>query len=58
LIGLPDETGLPVVVATDFYTVDAHLEPICNYIKIHEPEAFMMITNSSEVIGKGFRGLN
>lgn len=29
-----------------------------NYIKIHEPEAFMMITNSSEVIGKGFRGLN
>lgn len=29
-----------------------------NYIKIHEPKAFMMITNSSEVIGKGFRGLN
>lgn len=29
-----------------------------NFIKIHEPEAFMMITNSSEIIGKGFRGLN
>lgn len=29
-----------------------------NYIKIYEPEAFMMITNSSEIIGKGFRGLN
>lgn len=29
-----------------------------NYIKIHEPDAFMMITNSSEIIGKGFRGLN
>lgn len=29
-----------------------------NYIKIHEPGAFMMITNSSEIIGKGFRGLN
>lgn len=29
-----------------------------NFIKIHEPDAFMMITNSSEIIGKGFRGLN
>lgn len=29
-----------------------------NYIKIYEPGAFMMITNSSEIIGKGFRGLN
>lgn len=27
-----------------------------NFIKIHEPEAFLMITNSSEIIGKGFRG--
>ena len=29
-----------------------------NYIKWNEPGAFMMITNSSEIIGKGFRGLN
>lgn len=29
-----------------------------NFIKIHEPEAFLMITNSSEIIGKGFRGVN
>lgn len=29
-----------------------------NFIKIHDSDAFMMITNSSEIIGKGFRGLN
>lgn len=29
-----------------------------NFIKLQEPGAFMMITNSSEIIGKGFRGLN
>ena len=29
-----------------------------NFIKVQEPEAFLMITNSSEIIGKGFRGLN
>ena len=29
-----------------------------NFIRIHEPDAFLMITNSSEIIGKGFRGLN
>ncbi len=29
-----------------------------NFIKINQPMAFMMITNSSEIIGKGFRGLN
>ena len=29
-----------------------------NYIRQTEPHAFMMITNSSEIIGKGFRGLN
>lgn len=29
-----------------------------NFIKMNQPEAFMMITNSSEIIGKGFRGLN
>jgi uncharacterized membrane-anchored protein YitT (DUF2179 family) len=29
-----------------------------NFILIHEPNAFIMITNSSEIIGKGFRGLN
>lgn len=29
-----------------------------NYLKTHEPTAFMMITNSSEIIGKGFRGFN
>ncbi len=28
------------------------------YIKDIEPHAFMMITNSSEIIGKGFRGFN
>jgi uncharacterized membrane-anchored protein YitT (DUF2179 family) len=29
-----------------------------NYIRLHEPDTFLMITNSSEIIGKGFRGLN
>lgn len=29
-----------------------------NYIRIHQPSAFIAITNSSEIIGKGFRGLN
>ena len=29
-----------------------------NFIRIFEPDAFLMITNSSEIIGKGFRGLN
>ena len=29
-----------------------------NFIRRTEPHAFMMITNSSEIIGKGFRGLN
>lgn len=29
-----------------------------NFIRIYEPDAFLMITNSSEIIGKGFRGLN
>jgi len=29
-----------------------------NFIRQTEPHAFMMITNSSEIIGKGFRGLN
>ncbi|MBQ7874973.1 MAG: YitT family protein, partial [Oscillospiraceae bacterium] len=28
------------------------------FIKDVEPTAFMMITNSSEIIGKGFRGFN
>ena len=29
-----------------------------NFLKQNEPGAFMMITNSSEIIGKGFRGFN
>lgn len=29
-----------------------------NYIHLNVPSAFMMITNSSEIIGKGFRGFN
>ena len=29
-----------------------------NFIRRTDPHAFMMITNSSEIIGKGFRGLN
>lgn len=29
-----------------------------NFIRMTEPTAFMMITNSSEIIGKGFRGFN
>jgi len=29
-----------------------------NFIRMYEPGAFMMIVNSSEIIGKGFRGLN
>ena len=28
-----------------------------NYIRIHQPTAFIAITNSSEIIGKGFREL-
>ena len=27
-----------------------------NFVKIQEPGAFLMITNSSEIIGKGFQG--
>ena len=27
-----------------------------NFVHIHEPMAFITITNSSEIIGKGFRG--
>lgn len=29
-----------------------------NFIKTTQPHAFIMITNSSEIIGKGFRGFN
>ena len=29
-----------------------------NFVKRQEPTAFIMITNSSEIIGKGFRGFN
>ena len=29
-----------------------------NFIKHMEPSAFIAITNSSEIIGKGFRGMN
>ncbi len=29
-----------------------------NFTRRTDPHAFMMITNSSEIIGKGFRGLN
>jgi len=29
-----------------------------NYIRLNQPSAFIAITNSSEIIGKGFRGLN
>lgn len=29
-----------------------------NFIRRSQPSAFLMITNSSEIIGKGFRGLN
>lgn len=29
-----------------------------NFIRMNQPSAFIAITNSSEIIGKGFRGLN
>lgn len=29
-----------------------------NFVRRHEPSAFIAITNSSEIIGKGFRGFN
>lgn len=29
-----------------------------NFVKRQEPTAFITITNSSEIIGKGFRGFN
>lgn len=29
-----------------------------NYIRTHQPTAFIAITNSSEIIGKGFRGVS
>lgn len=29
-----------------------------NFVRRHEPTAFIAITNSSEIIGKGFRGFN
>ena len=28
------------------------------YVKEHDPEAFLLITNTGEIIGKGFRGIN
>lgn len=28
-----------------------------NYLKVHYPQSFIIITNSSEIIGKGFRGV-
>ncbi len=28
------------------------------YIKLHQPDAFILITNTSEIIGRGFRGLS
>jgi uncharacterized membrane-anchored protein YitT (DUF2179 family) len=27
------------------------------YVKEHEPSAFILISNTSEIIGKGFRGV-
>ena len=29
-----------------------------NYVKTEDPGAFLLITNTSEIIGKGFRGIN
>ena len=29
-----------------------------NYVKAEDPGAFLLITNTSEIIGKGFRGIN
>ena len=29
-----------------------------NYVKAHDPDAFLLITNTGEIIGRGFRGLN
>ena len=29
-----------------------------NFVKRYQPGAFIAIVNSSEIIGKGFRGLN
>ena len=29
-----------------------------NFIRVHDPHAFITIVNSSEIIGKGFRGFN
>ncbi|MBP3488625.1 MAG: YitT family protein [Roseburia sp.] len=29
-----------------------------NFIRMHQPTAFIAITNSSEIVGKGFRGFN
>ena len=28
------------------------------FIRLNDPKTFMMITNTSEIIGKGFRGTN
>jgi uncharacterized membrane-anchored protein YitT (DUF2179 family) len=28
------------------------------FLRLHYPDSFMMITNTSEIIGKGFRGVN
>ena len=28
------------------------------FIRRNDPKTFMMITNTSEIIGKGFRGIN
>ena len=29
-----------------------------NFIRSHDPAAFLIITSSTEIIGKGFRGVN
>ncbi|MBR5356142.1 MAG: DUF2179 domain-containing protein, partial [Lachnospiraceae bacterium] len=36
----------------------SHAVQLRNFIRRTEPHAFIMITNSSEIIGKGFRGFN
>ena len=42
----------------DRRAMDRQAVQLRNFVRIHEPHAFITITNSSEIIGKGFHGFN
>lgn len=56
IIAISDENVKLVKIGAIFLTVMKRSQAVQlrNYIKKVQPQAFMMITNSSEIIGKGF----